>query len=732
MKIWEVFLKRYSNILVIFLLCFSFISIFGAEGKEDKTEKAINDFMTRIEIGPLDPVQIKGIKKLAKSKDEKISARATALLAKYICECENKPDKALSKIAPFVLSLEKSEEFAKEDKPGTVKIFPPVSDWQLKNPQCCVAAAGILAYQKKYPEALAGLNFVGEKLDGIPRALAAEGVGDILYDMKQFQASADAFILGIKVLDFFKKSSEYLYYPDKAVDIIYQRIQGKLSKAERALDCERYGPEFVAYREARKFEFSCDFLRAIVYYGRIVKDFPDTVYSEAAKLYRPKCLFRLADKSESEKAKSEIIGLETQIQKDRAMLKKDSEKMSRRIVEAFENLIKEDETLLPEMKNVPTGEKAAEEAVPDLERFISENEFGLYRGEAIIDLGEYYLEKKVDPETAFNYFTRAKNWLEKVESVKTDISSWRVPQKAAGVSAPPPGDKTLAGWNYYMIKTPIKPEQIINRATTPWYLDSLRARADKTLSFLHYMKGEKEAALALAGSVLKYEPIERQFNANHEPNTYKRLVTYYKRGWMYAKPEELDLFKGKLRTAVLLGDFYYAQEEWEKCVHHRQDILDGKYGKLNKEQTADMIFRVADASVWFEEKDDTAIKMLQPFLDGEYKGTYIRAHALISLGSLAGKQLRDKAGQEKSILCYGEALKEIKDNKCELADRARFFMSSSYHRGLGDTHKVEGSYEKALDLCKTILKNPDTIYKNVCIKRINDIEKIIKDKKEEK
>ena len=74
------------------------------------------------------------------------------------------------------------------------------------------------------------------------------------------------------------------------------------------------------------------------------------------------CLFRLSDKSESQKSKNEIIELEAQIQKDRAMLKRDSEKMSRRIVEAFEKLINEDEILLPEMKNVPTGEKAAEEA----------------------------------------------------------------------------------------------------------------------------------------------------------------------------------------------------------------------------------------------------------------------------------------------------------------------------------------------------------------------------------
>ncbi len=384
------------------------------------------------------------------------------------------------------------------------------------------------------------------------------------------------------------------------------------------------------------------------------------------------------------------------------------------------------------MKNVPTGEKASEESVSDLEHFISENEFGLYRGEAIIELGEYYLEKKIDPETAFIYFTRAKTWLEKVESVKTDISSWRVPQKAAGVSAPPPGDKTLAGWNLYMIKTPIKPEQIINRATTPWYLDSLRARADKTLSFLHYMKGEKDAALALTESVLKYEPIERQFNANNEPNTYQRLVFCYKRGWMYARPEELDLFKGKLRTTVLLGDFYYAQEEWEKCVHHRQDILDGKFGKLNKEQTADMIYRVADASVWFERKDESAIKMLDPFLNGEYKGTFIRPEALIGLGTLVGKQLRDKAGVEKAIKCYREALKEIKDDKCELSERAKYYMSTEYYCGLGNIHQIEGSHENALELCKSILKNHNTIYKDVCLKQINDIEKIIKYNKEEK
>jgi tetratricopeptide (TPR) repeat protein len=615
-------------IFFIFLFFVSYISVLGEEGKADTV---LNNFMARFETGVLDGKQVKEIKRLTKSKDEKISARANALYARYLCECENRPDEALAKIAPFVLPPDKSAEFAKKDNSKNEKTFPPASDWNLNSPECCVTASGILAYKKKYPEALAGLNLVGEKLEGFPRALAAEGVGDVLFELKQFQGAADAFRLAINVLDSFRKSSDYLNDPDKIVDIIFRRIQKKLSEAERILDCEKYGPEFVAYREARKNEFSGDFLRATVLYGRIVKDFPNIVYSEASKLYHSKCLLRLAGKTESKKAENEIIELDFRNRKTDAMLKKDSDKMSRRVAESFNALLKEDETLLSEMKTVPLGSKSAEKAASVLENFISENEFGLYRGEALLLLADYRLERELEPEKALAAYDKAVRWIEEGKKTGAEIDKFQVPEKALTVTSPPQAMHLYDVWGN-LKWSEAAPGNVVNQFTCPWYFDWLELSVLSKRGLCHYILGNKEQALEDIKVIIRNSPEERKNFEAGWFNSYSRLRDEFKEGRMFATKEELAQFKGKVKTAVMVADYYYEIEDWNRAFELYTFYRELYGSKFNKKANAYFDYVLGNLYL-LRKEDEKGFTLLEKFDGKLYEDTATWPRAIFALFS---------------------------------------------------------------------------------------------------
>ena len=218
--------------------------------------------------------------------------------------------------------------------------------------------------------------------------------------------------------------------------------------------------------------------------------------------------------------------LEAQIQKDRAMLKKDSEKMSRCIVEAFEKLVKEDEILIPEIKNVPTGKKAAEEAMPDLERFISENKFGLYRGEALLLLADYSLERALEPEKALSAYNSAVKWLEEGRKTKAEIEKMQVPAKALKVALPPPTMHSYDEWGNMNWSEPA-PGNVVNQFTCPWYFDWLELSILSKRGLCHNILGNKEQALEDIKVIIQNSPEEKKNFEGGWFNSYSRLKSEF-------------------------------------------------------------------------------------------------------------------------------------------------------------------------------------------------------------
>ncbi len=343
------------------------------------------------------------------------------------------------------------------------------------------------------------------------------------------------------------------------------------------------------------------------------------------------CLFRLSDKSESQKSKNEIIELEAQIQKDRAMLKRDSEKMSRRIVEAFEKLINEDEILLPEMNNVPTGEKAAEEAVSDLERFVSENEFGLYRGEALLLLADYQFERELEPEKALVAYNNAVKWLEEGRKTKAEIEKLQVPAKALKVTLPPQTMHFYDVWGN-MKWSEAAPENVVNQFTCPWYFDWLELSLLSKRGLCHFVLGNKEQALEDIKVIIRNSPEEKKNFERGWFNSYSRLKSEFEQDRMFATKEELSQFKGKARTAVMIADYYYEIEDWNTAFELYCLYRELFGNKFNKKANAYFDYVLGNLYL-LKKQDNMGFALLEKFDGKLYEDTPTWPRAIFALFS---------------------------------------------------------------------------------------------------
>jgi len=584
-----------------------------------------------------------------------------------------------------------------------------VSKWDLKHPQLCVITARLLAFAGKHSEALAGFDKVGRDLKGVSRIVAAEGIGDMMFSLKRWEQSVNNFKFALKTIQYLKKQSEYQNDPDKLIAILEKRIRKKLSAAEKAWDEERYGPGFVAYREARSFELKKDYLKAAALFRRIPNQFPGTVYADAAVLYGNNSLLQLAEPARRRIAEKAIEDIGSRLSKERRLFNKSADKMTIRTRELYELELNKDELLLVEIKDIPLGKKAIPTAAKALNSFIFENRYGPYRGEAMQLLGDHFLETELDVEKAYRYYGDCYKWLGEIRKQKPALDAYRVPQKAASVTRPPIAEKELTGWIANITKTKIKPEQIINRLHCSWYLDSLRARNGKMLSLCFFIKGDQEQALNATKAILKYEPLEKMFYQKGAPNSYNRLYQGYKKGWLCTPPDQLSLFQNRKKLAVILGDFYFEIEDEEKCRKIRERMLAEKYGSLNREQEACARYKLAEIA--YRQFDFETVKsILNDFTLNKYKGCLARADALIGLGNV---YIQDNKATSTAISCYEMAARCANGLKKEMA----LYYTANAYALLKDEKNALYKYKEVLKL------NPDTTFRNLCHEKIRKLEK---------
>jgi hypothetical protein len=708
----------------------------GADSLSDDS-RAVLGFMLQMETGAPSRKLLSRISSIAKrSKDESARIRALALLSQYKAEVKGDAVAGLAALAPYILPKDLSEKFAASAKKAggggktsgkkNVPDFPDASKWRLDHPELCVSAGLILLSRGKYVQALSAFDRVGRKIEDVPRVLAAEGIGDTNFSLKRFQASVDAYKFALKVLGTLRKQTAY--GSDEFLPVLEKRIRGKLADALAALDAERYGPGFVAYREARGAEFAKKYPLAAALYKRLEegrypggpaeseeekKGVPH-VYAEAAVLYGAKCLFHISRDKKGVAAAKAAGSLKAGIAARRQLLKKYGKAMLPRVRARIEKNLARDESLLKDMEAVPHGKKAAEAAVAGLDAFVAGDELGLYRGEALAVLGDHYLEDELDVDKAQDAHMRCYRWLGKSSDLRAALAKsgrdWSVPPKAAGVAAPPAVEKRLAGWSQWIEKARVAPGAVVNRNSCPWYLDSLRAWNGKILSLCFFIKGDGERALKALKAIVKYEPLENAMWRSGRPNSYSRLLGDYGRGHLRALPEEIALYKGRLRTALLLGDFYYETEDMDRCLAIRKALADGVYGRLNSKQRSSALYKLAEALNLAGRSEDVPDILRRA--SAEAPVSPVSDEIYMALGNLAFAR-GDRSGYEESAELYARALRTARGLKREMA--LCYFAEALRECGRGK--EALATYKKLLKL------NPGTCYGKICEHHIGELER---------
>ena len=290
------------------------------------------------------------------------------------------------------------------------------------------------------------------------------------------------------------------------------------------------------------------------------------------------------------------------------------------------------------LKNIPTGKDAANLAEKKAKAFAflnseaTEVSFGLYRGEILVLLAERDFWKHLEPEKAERSYVRAWRWLENTERLDDKLTFFDVPSKAAGISLPPFQEfKQDFFGNSDRIE--IGPGKVVNRRTCPWYLNDLREQCLLAIGFLSFYKGDKEQALKCYETAMKYDEETKRLQNLGEWNNVSRLKYGVELGYLNAYPEELNLYKDRLRFIVLVADFYYCTMRFGTAAELAERMLAGEFGKLDKKQDNYPKYLIALCRNWDKDRLE-AFKLCQELADVK-DWTLTKERASISAANIA-------------------------------------------------------------------------------------------------
>ena len=304
-------------------------------------------------------------------------------------------------------------------------------------------------------------------------------------------------------------------------------IEARIVDLERRVDIDRYGLDYVLYREAQALrkaghpaalDFTdiaaafrmrnerlvpsipgADFDAARKQYIEITEIFPEGVYTEASHLYAAVCLAHLGD----------VRG-----------------------------------------------------AMRELTAFYKRDPDGLYRGEALLLLGELYLVGQWDRANAKEAYTRAAAWAASVGERQRILDTYAVPEKSAKVSKPPERPRSLNQYGQIEEKD-LESGVLVNRMTADWYLPMLRARSEWKLGFLAVVADEDEAARGHFDQALAQDRLLQRAVGMGVFNAYDRLLKSLDNNVFTGAEEDMEGLRGKVRLAMHWADFHFMLENFD-------------------------------------------------------------------------------------------------------------------------------------------------------------------------
>lgn len=354
--------------------------------------------------------------------------------------------------------------------------------------------------------------------------LAIEGVGRVHLYNEQLARAENAFGFALHNLKAMLDKHEYADYlsDDELafIELLRTRLKAQLDQVKHLRFLERVGPIFIMYRDAQRLRLNKkDYLGALQKYDALIAEYPDSTYAEASRLYKGLCMI-------------EVGGYES-------------------------------------------GEK-------HLLKFIEDDEAGLYRGEALLQLGRLSLLRKLDDQKAATTFERLRLWIQSVRRESNPRLTDVLPGALREI-APPRQEKAIGFWkNVHPVA--LSPEHLLNRSTATWYLDNIEESCEKFLGFLAIHRGDADQAKAHFHRVLKLDPQTRAMATKGIFNEYGRLMFAADHGYIVAHPEDRKLFGRKQQFVISVADFFYITEQYSDAIELYGRLLKNEFGLLSSAQ----------------------------------------------------------------------------------------------------------------------------------------------------
>ncbi|MDF3128733.1 tetratricopeptide repeat protein [Kiritimatiellaeota bacterium B1221] len=312
-------------------------------------------------------------------------------------------------------------------------------------------------------------------------------------------------------------------------------IKTRISELERKVRIDSYGLDFVLYSEAQEFRKAAhplamdftnvaaafdrkgdiggrvpgaDYEMAVERYNEILEFFPDNPYGQAAKLYLAVITAKTGD---------------------------------------------------------PDG------AIKQLKAFYKEDPDGLMRGEALKLMGDLYLFAKWDKANAREAYERAIRWTDAVEERQRVLDTYLVPEKSKEVSRPPKKYKELTKEGLIQ-EVPVPFSALVNRTTSGWYLDRVRASLVWRLGFLFAVDDKWDEALERYKEVMKYDPVLQDAVTQKYRNAFARVEAGFNSKSIIASREQMAGLHGKMRTLMMWADFRYVLADFDVAQSLYQSI----------------------------------------------------------------------------------------------------------------------------------------------------------------
>jgi len=392
-------------------------------------------------------------------------------------------------------------------------------------------------------------------------------------------------------------------------------------------DVSRYGLEYLLYRRAQQHRLAGRYEKAAQGYRQVI----DTAQDTMTRLLIEKLSTDFTTPAEEEPAKAVEESPYTAASRLYEALCLIEMGEQREAVQRLEAFVDED----PATKRPPpeggAEQIAAEQATMPAE--LPGAEPLLFRGQALLELGRIALEQELDLDRAEGYFARLDHWIVKA---RADNEAWAfndlLPgvKKAAKARTDGP-DREYRKPDFWgnVKKAPIDPGMLVNRKTTPWYLDDLEEDTAKFRGFLHFARGDGDKALEQWKRIIALDDEASDGSLASNPNDFTRLKFGAEKGYLIAYPQDLKLYTPQQRTKLLLADFHYVSQDYEKAEAIYRSMLSG--GGPEKDTAADdyLLFALAECAYRSRRDKMEALQLYRRILATRH-GTWTEARAAFS------------------------------------------------------------------------------------------------------